>query len=102
MKSPAYSLLPPAFCLIVFLTGCIKSEPAKNRTEHLGGKTLAETIAENTPHLLTIPGVVKVAPGDCGIDSCIKVYVARKTEILAAQIPMMLETWQVDVVETAN
>jgi hypothetical protein len=92
----------PTFCFLVFLAGCAKPDRPANRTEHLGGKTLSETISENAPHLLSIEGVVKIVPGDCGIDSCIKVVVDKKTEILVSQIPMMLETWQVDVVETAK
>ena len=92
----------PAFCLLLFVTGCAKPDHPANRTEHPGGKTLSETIAENTPRLLSIEGVVRVAPGDCGMDSCIKVFVDKKTEILVSQIPMMLETWQIDVVETAR
>lgn len=90
------------FCVLVFILGCGQSDRKQNSTEHLGGRTLAETIADNRPHLLSIPGVLKVEEGDCGIDSCIKVFVAKKTAILTAQIPHMLETWQVDVVEAAK
>lgn len=76
-----------------------KSSNRTNRTEHISGKTLAETIAGNQMHLLSLPGVIKVEAGDCETDSCIKVFVEQKTAMLASQIPLMLETWRVDVVE---
>lgn len=91
-----------AFFAITTLAGCAKSEPQKNRTAHLGGNTLAETIADNRARLLAIQGVLKVEAADCGIDSCIKVTVDHKTAILNAQIPMMLETYQVNVVEATR
>ena len=91
-----------SYCLIVSAGGCGKTEEPQHRAGHLGGRTLAETIADNRPHLLSIPGVLNVEAGDCGVDSCIKVFVAKKTSILTAQIPLMLETWQVDVVEAAK
>ena len=64
--------------------------------------TLSETISENRTRLLSIPGVLKVEGADCGIDSCIRVTVDHKTAILNAQIPMMLETYQVNVVEASK
>src|SRR5260370_16769 len=91
-----------AFCGIAALTGCTKSEQPKQRTAHLGGKSLAETIADNRAHLLSIPGVLKVEGADCGLDSCVKVTVEHTTAIVNAQIPMMLETYQVNVVEAVK
>src|ERR1041385_181746 len=71
-----------------------------SRTGRMSGKTLAETIADNRTPLLSLPGVLKVEAGDCETDSCIKVFVDKKTEILASQIPLMLETWRVEIVES--
>ncbi len=49
-----------------------------------------------------ISGVLSVEAGDCVPDSCIMVTVAKKNEMLVNQIPPMLETWRVDVVESAG
>ena len=88
-----------ASVLLVILIGCTKPEKSSNRVEHLSGKTIGETILENRQHLLSIPGVLKVEPGICGADSCIKIFVEKKTAMLVSELPLMLETWQVDVVE---
>ncbi len=93
----AVSLVAIAFAAFVGCGGEQQKKP--DRVEHIAGKTIAETITENRQRLLSTPGVVKVEPGDCGVDSCIKVYVEKKTDILLTQLPMMLETWRVDVVE---
>jgi len=101
-------LLKATIVLAVILncTSCTdtgkKASNRPNRTERISGKTLAETIADNLMHLLSLPGVLKVEAGDCETDSCIKVFVDKKTEILASQIPLMLETWRVDVVESGR
>jgi len=81
-------------------SGCAKGEKQPNRTGSIMGKSLSETIADHQQHLLSLAGVHRVEPGMCGRDSCIKVYVEKKTPMLEAQIPLMLETWQVDVVES--
>jgi hypothetical protein len=80
------------------IAGCGKEE-RQNRTPRLGGKTLSETVANSRPGLLTIAGVVKVEQGVRGTDSCIKVFVTNKTAVLTAQIPLMIDSWPVDIVE---
>ena len=87
------------FSLLAFLFGCAKPEKTPDRAGHISGKTVAETIQESRQRLLSIPGVIEVKPGICDADSCIKVVVEKKTEILISQIPLMLETWRVDIVE---
>jgi hypothetical protein len=84
---------------VIVLAGCAKRERGPNRVERLSGKTLTETIQENRGRLLSIPGVIDVQAGDCGTDSCIKVFVEKKTEMLTSELPLMLETWRVDIVE---
>ncbi len=85
--------------VLIALAGCAKPAKTPDRAERVSGKTLTETIQENRQHLLSIPGVVSVEAGDCGTDSCIKVIVEKKTAMLTSELPLMLETWQVDVVE---
>ena len=95
-------MITSAFFILLMLTGCAQPENAPNRTANQTGKTLAETIQENRQRLLAISGVLSVEAGDCVPDSCIKVTVAKKNEMIANQIPPMLETWRVDVVESAG
>jgi len=82
--------------------GCKQPEKAPNRTERIGGKSLSETIEDNRHRLLSIPGVVEIEAGMCGVDSCIKVLVEKKTAMIETQIPLMLETWPVEVTESAR
>ena len=88
--------------MLVVIGGCAKPENAPNRAGRITGKTLSETIQENRDRLLQISGVLNVQAGDCGVDSCIKITVQKKTEMLVNEIPPMLETWRVDVVEAVN
>jgi len=87
---------------LLMLASCAKPENAPDRANRMSGKSLGETIEENRARLLSMPGVISVQAGDCGQDSCIKVTVQKKTEILMNQLPPMLETWRVDVAEAGN
>ena len=105
VKKATATICGIALCGVVMLclVSCTKVEekPVRpNRTESMMGKTLTETIAEHRQHLLSLPGVLKVEAGDCDRDSCIRVYVAKKTSTLINQIPPMIETWQVEIVES--
>ena len=86
-------------CLIVYMLGC-QGNP--NPEKRLTGKAIEDVLKENTPHLMTIQGVVGTAIGECGGNPCIKVLVEKKTPIIQQQIPSMLETWQVEIVETGE
>ena len=90
------------FAILLLIGGCSQPDKAPNRTARISGKSLTETIQENRQHLLSISGVIKVEAGDCGVDSCIKIVVQKKTELLVNQLPPMLETWRVDVVESSH
>ena len=90
------------FLILIVIGGCAQPDNAPNRAGRPSGKTLTETIQENRDHLLSISGVLNVQAGDCGLDSCIKIVVRKKTEMLVNQLPPMLETWRVDVVEGGN
>ena len=90
------------FIILLVLTGCAQPEKAPNRADKITGKTLTETIQENQQHLLSVSGVIRIEAADCGIDSCIRIVVDKKTEMLVNQLPAMLETYRVDVVEQAR
>ena len=85
--------------ILLTLLGC---QGAPQPSPRLTGKPIEEVLKENTPHLMSISGVVGTAIGECNGNPCIKVLVEKKTLILQQQIPSMLETWQVEIVETGE
>ena len=56
-------------------------------------------LKENTASLMSLPGVVGTAQGECEGKPCIKVLVAAKTSALVQQIPSAIEGYEVEVVE---
>lgn len=50
--------------------------------------------------LMTLPGVIGVAVGECGNVPCLKVYVETKTAVLAQKIPHELDGFKVEVEES--
>lgn len=97
MRFPKVSLSAP-LCLAMLVSGC-GGQNRSHRVDSITGKTASETVRENRRHLLSIPGVKDVFAGDCGSDSCITVVVEKKTPVLNDEIPAMLETFRVQVVE---
>jgi len=85
--------------LAVLLGGCQGNPQPEHR---ITSKSIDEVLQENRPHLMTIQGVVGTSIGDCNGNPCIKVLVEKKTPILQQQIPSMLETWQVEIVEKGS
>ena len=62
-------------------------------------KTLQEVLEEQTDSLMSVPGVVGTAQGECGAQPCIKVLVAKKTPELLREIPSTIDGYLVDVQE---
>ena len=83
-------------CCLLFMFGCQGNPNPPNR---ITSKSIEEVLEENKPHLMTIQGVVSTSIGECNGNPCIKILVEKKTPILQQQIPSMLETWQVEIVE---
>ncbi len=85
---------------------CAALVPARNAAADAAkGKTMAEmsitqALKQATPGLMKIEGVVGTAQGVCDGAPCIKVYVARKTPGLLAQIPATIAGHPVAVEET--
>ncbi len=65
-------------------------------------KTIQEVLAEHTDAWMATPGVVGTAIGELEGRSCIKVFVAEKTEELLAKIPGTLEGYPVVLEETGE
>ncbi len=82
--------------------------PARDAAADAGkGKAMAEisitqALAEATPELMKIEGVVGTAQGLCEGAPCIKIYVAKKTPELLRQIPATIAGHPVVIEETGE
>ncbi len=65
-------------------------------------KTIEAVLKEQTDRLMSLPGVVGTAQGECAGKPCIKVFVAKKTSDLLKQIPSTVEGYKVEVQETGE
>lgn len=74
----------------------------KQRGASVTGKTIETVLADHTPRLMAMPGVVGTAQGLCAGAPCIKVYVDAKTADLARRIGTSLEGYPVEIVETGE
>lgn len=65
-------------------------------------KSIETVLKAHTPHLMSLPGVVGTALGECAGTPCIKVFVVERTPELLEQIPPALEGYPVVVDETGE
>ena len=65
-------------------------------------KTIEQVLTDHTDSLMSVRGVVGIAQGECSGQSCIRVFVVKKTEELLRQIPPVIEGYQVAVDETGE
>ncbi len=65
-------------------------------------KPISEVLREQTPDLMSIPGVVGTGEGEQDGAPCILVLVTRKTPDLERAIPSLLEGWPVRVEEVGE
>ena len=65
-------------------------------------KTIEEVLKGHTDSLMSLPGVVGTALGECSGQPCIKVFVVKKTADLVKQIPSEIEGYEVAVQETGE
>jgi hypothetical protein len=65
-------------------------------------KTIQQVLEEHTRGWMSIPGVVGTAIGLFEGQPCIKVFVAEKTDELAAKIPGAVEGYRVVLDETGE
>ena len=63
-------------------------------------KPIEDVLKEHTDSLMSLPGVVGTAQGECSGEPCIRVLVVEKTAELLEQIPPEIEGYTVDVLET--
>jgi hypothetical protein len=65
-------------------------------------RTIQDVLAERTAEWMSIPGVVGTAIGLSEGRRCIKVFLAEKTEELAARFPSTVEGYPVVLEETGE
>lgn len=65
-------------------------------------KPIETVLKEHTDHLMSLPGVVGTAIGECEGKPCIKVLVVRKSAELARKIPPTLDGFPVAIQETGE
>jgi hypothetical protein len=66
----------------------------------MAAATIDEVLKQNADRLMSAPGVVAVAVGECAGKPCLKVLVVKKTAEQMKKIPSMLEGYPVVVEET--
>ena len=65
-------------------------------------EAIESVLQKHTRRLMSLPGVVGIAQGECEGKLCIKVYVARKTARLLRQLPPDLDGYLVNVEESGK
>ncbi len=68
----------------------------------VAGKTIEEVLKQHTDRLMSLPGVVGTAIGECERKPCIKVLVVKRTPELVKTIPSTLEGFPVVIEETGE
>jgi hypothetical protein len=63
-------------------------------------RTITEVLHEQTDRLMSVPGVLGIAEGQCDGRPCIKVYVKKKTAQARRKIPSAVEGYPVSIEET--
>ena len=63
-------------------------------------RTITEVLGAHTDHLMSVPGVLGVAEGQCEGRPCIKVYVKKRTAQVRRKIPSTLGGYPVSIEET--
>jgi len=76
------------------------SPPSKDRA--LPPATVAQVLEHHTTRLMSVPGVVGTAEGECAGKPCILVLVERMTPALRQAIPSELEGIRVEIRETGR
>ena len=77
----------------------VNGEPKETR---MAGQTIEAVLSQYTHRLLSLPGVIGTAIGECGGKPCIKVLVMEKTPQLVNEIPPTLEGYPVVIEETGE
>ena len=84
--------------LLAVLKGCTPN----GEDSTLMQSTVTEVLQRHTEHLMSLPGVVGTAEGECAGRPCILVLVERLTPTLRRSLPSELDGIPVEVRETGR
>ncbi len=79
-----------------------QEQAGQPKQKRMPKKTIEAVLKEHTDRLMSIPGVMGTAQGECKGQPCMKVYVVKKTPDLLKQIPSSLEGYKVVIQETGQ
>ena len=85
------------------VAACAKQAPGDQPGRNIvAAKPIDDVLKEHTKELMSMPGVVGTAAGQCDQHPCIKVYVVKKTPELERKIPRTLDGYAVMLEETGE
>jgi len=84
--------------LLPLLEGCTSTR----EDSALPPPTVAEVLERHTARLMSVPGVVGTAEGECAGKRCVLVLVERLTPALRQAIPSQLDGIPVEIRETGR
>ncbi len=88
--------------LAAALTSAQQATEEQPKAKIMPEKTIQTVLRIHTPGLMSLPGVVGTAQGECAGEPCIKVFVTKTTSDLLRQIPSAIEGYTVAVEETGE
>jgi hypothetical protein len=88
--------------LIILFLCSAKFVTGSENTVQMPSRPIEEVLKEHSYELMSIPGVVGIAQGICNNESCIKVFVTKKTKEIDQRIPDELDGYPVFVEETGE
>ena len=87
---------------LLIAAACDQQQVGEPKEKPMPKKTIETVLKEHTARLMSHPGVVGTAQGECAGKPCIKVYVVKKTPDLVKQIPSALDGYAVVIQETGD
>lgn len=89
---------------LVYFNGPPKQEARQSscRESNTPNDTIESVLNMRRRRLMSLPGVVGVARGECEGKPCIKVYVSRRTDDVLKRLPSRLDGFPVSVEETGE
>ena len=87
--------------LLLLATACSQGDgEASGGESAVPERPIEAVLAEHTDRLMSLPGVVGTAQGECGGQPCIKVLAVEDTPQLRSDVPTSLEGYAVEIVVT--
>ena len=103
LKAKPLVLAVSLLCVLGMVLGCgEQATEAREEDGPMPQRTIEEVLSDHTESLMSLPGVVATAQGDCSGRPCIRVFVTKATPQLLKRIPPNIEGYEVAVDETGE